>query len=452
MKFKPWKYQRRMRRFLLDKPNALEFVDMGLGKTVVMLGVIDDLIAGMEIRSALVVAPIRVCETTWPDETALWDHTRHLRLNVVRGSPAQRLEKLKQPADIYLINYELLPWLAEVTRKIKALPFDMIVFDESSKMKSHASKRFKKVKPMLPKFRRRVCMTGTPAPRSYLDLFSQTFCADGGERLGLFFTHFRDRYFDFNQYTYECTIKEGAARAIRDKIRDITLSMRSQDYLDLPKIVYNNIKVPLPPTLRKQYEKLQKEMFLALDNADIEAFNAAALSNKCRQFTSGVLYDEERNEHVVHDAKIDALADIIEDAGGQSLLVVYEFKSEMRRLLKRWPKASWIGGGSKGADAIIKRWNTGDVPILFAHGQSIGHGLNLQHGGHMIVWTSCTWDLDLYLQMNKRLHRPGQKKPVIVNHLVMPDTVDMAVMARLANKDTSQAALVKALRSLRGSK
>lgn len=448
MIYKPWPYQRRMRRFLLEHPRAIEFIDMGMGKTVVMLTAISDLVAGLEIRSALVVAPINVVENTWPDEQRQWDHLAHLKLAVVRGSPAQRLAILRRPADIYLINYELLAWLSEVTAK-KPVPFDMIVFDESSKMKSHAAKRFKKIKPLLPRMQRRVIMTGTPTPNNYLDLFSQVFLVDGGERFGPFFTHFRQRYFDFNEWTYACTIKPGAAKAIRKLIRPITLCMRSEDYLALPPVMYHNVTIRLPPAVMRQYAELEKEMFLQLERGEVEAMNAAALTNKCRQFTSGVVYDEEQKEHVIHDHKLDALADIIDDMGGKSLLVVYEFRSELKRMLARWPGTPWIGGGSKDKSGVIKLWNARKAPLVFVHPQSVGHGLNLQHGGHHMVWTSMTWALELYQQMVKRLHRQGQGHPTVVTHLVAAGTVDDAVLGVLREKARGQAALLRRLRALR---
>lgn len=440
-----------MRRFLLDHPCTAEFIDMGLGKTSVALTVVSDLLAGLEISGALVVGPIRVIDQAgpWHEERATWDHVRHLRLVTLRGSPAQRLKLLSEPADVYLINYELIAWLADVTRTMKTLPFDMVIFDESSKMKSHKAVRFRRIKPMLPRFPRRVIMTGTPRPNNYLDLWSQVFLLDGGKRLGAFFTHFRDRYFDFNPYSYECKIKPGAARAIRNAIRDITIAMRSEDYLKLPPIIYTDVKVPLEPSVMAKYRTLQKTMFLELEKAEIEAFNAAALTNKCRQFTSGVMYDEDLKEHVVHDAKMDALEDIIDDAGGNPVLVVYEFRSELARLRKRWPKAPWIGGGSKDPDGAIRAWNTGKTQVMLVHPASVGHGLNLQHGGRRMVWTSMTWSLELYQQMVKRLHRQGQKKPVLVSHLVAPGTVDEAVLEALRGKAKGQDALMRALRRLK---
>jgi SNF2 family DNA or RNA helicase len=428
------------------------FLDMGLGKTVVTLSAIADLIAGLEIRAALVVAPIRVIESVWPQEAQKWDHLRHLKIVVVRGSAKERLAKLAEPADIYLINFEQLIWLSDIASRMKVLPWDMMVFDESTKMKSASARRFKRTKPMLPRCKRFAILTGTPTPNSYMDLWAQIYLLDGGARLGEFVTYFRERYFDYNPWTYELKLKPGAAKQIRDKIRDLVMCLRSEDYLKLPPCVETVIPVDLPPKVLDLYHEFEEELFIKVQDTEVEAFNAAALSMKCRQLTSGAVYDVPSEEgprkwQVVHDAKLDALEDVIEEANGEPLLVVYEFRHELARLLARWPKTPWIGGGSKDSGAIIDQWNKGKLKLLFVHPASVGHGVNLQFGGRLLVWTSGTWSYELYEQMAKRLHRQGQTKPVMVYLLVARGTVDETVAEVLRGKRQGLAELMAALRA-----
>lgn len=449
-------YQLRAAKFVRDHTESALFLEMGLGKTISVLSAMDDLIAGLNINAVLVVAPIRVVESVWPDEVEKWDHTKHLKISLVRGSAKQRAEALKKPAQLFLINYELLPWLADLVKKWKSLPFDMIVFDESSKMKSPRAKRFKKIKRLLPRFKRRVIMTGTPAPNSYLDLWAQVYCADVGRRLGGLFDMFKDRWFTFNQYTYECKIKPGAQKAIRKRIADMVLCMSAKDYLKLPPYVENEVRVKLPPKVMKQYKEFEKELYLKLCDTEVEAFNAASLSMKCRQLTSGAIYDMEdptkkregeRKWTKLHDVKLDALQDIIDEAQGESVLVVYEFKHELARLRKRYPKAPWIGGGSKNADKAIREWNARKHRVMLVHAASVGHGINLQAGGRIMVWTSMTWSYELFAQMVKRLHRQGQLKAVMIHLIIAAGTVDEDVRAALLAKHTGQATLMHALRA-----
>lgn len=459
MKWTPHRYQEVARKHERDHPSAAEFLDMGLGKTVITLSALDDLIAGLNIRSALVVGPIRVIEDVWPVEVKKWDHLKHLKCVLIRGSPAQRKAALRQKGHIYLINYELLPWLVDELRKLIKkripLPFQQVVLDESSKMKSPKAKRFKKFKLIRPHVKRGVwLLTGTPRPNSDLDLWAQLYCCDMGKRLGPHFGMFRDRWFNFNQYTYELTQKPGASKQIRKRISDICLSMRSEDYLELPRLVENVVNVRMPAKAMRQYREFEKEFFLELMDTEVEAFNSASLSMKCRQMTSGAVYqDQEEGERKkdrkwtkMHDAKMQAVQDIVEDAQGEPIIIVYEFKHELARLRKMFPKAPWIGGGSKNASKTIRDWNKGKLPVLFIHPASVGHGVNLQFGGHTMVWTSMTWSLELFQQMYKRLHRQGQAKPVIMHMLVVPGTVDEDVRAALRAKHEGQASLLKALR------
>lgn len=474
MFYKPHAYQEHGRRFMLTHPATAGFMDMGLGKTVTTLTAFNDLWTGLQVRAMLVLAPIRVVENVWPDEVEKWDHLRHLRVSIVRGSPVSRpitvrdrlldeqehrmskpsasaADALRPGFDVYLTNYENLPALCLWMTKQTELPFDMVVYDESTKMKSASARRFKLLKPHLSKFKRAVLLTGTPTPNSYLDLWSQIYLLDQGARLSDFVTHYKDRYFSVNRYSFEVKLKPGADVAIRKRIADISLCLRSEDYLTLPPVVENTIKLDMPAKLRQRYDTFRQELAMTLDKISVEAFNAASLSNKCRQFTSGAVYETAPRPtgkwEALHDLKLDAVEDVIEEANGESVLVVYEFKHELERLRKRWPKAPWIGGGCKDADRSIREWNKGKHRVMLAHPASLGHGVNLQDGGRIMVWTSGSWSYELYAQMVKRLHRQGQRGKVFVHRLCMRSTVDDVVMATLDGKHKSQRELLVALRS-----
>ncbi len=476
MKYNPRPYQEKGEAFIFKRFKVAGFVDMGLGKTVMTLSAISKLHAGLMIRGVLVVAPIMVMEETWPDEIKLWDHTRWMKHAIVRGSPISRkitrkgkiiktkpnqkaIEALAQPVQIHLTNYENFPAICEWMKKQKALPWDMIVFDESSKMKSHSAQRFKKFKHQVGRFKRKVLLTGTPRPNSYLDLWSQIFCLDQGKRLGEFYTWFEDRFFEKNLYTYETKIRPGAAKQIRGLIKDLVFCLRSEDYLKLPPMVINTVKVKLPPKAMKLYKTFEKDMYVKIKEQDVEALSAAVLSMRCRQLTSGAVYNSPIDGAVsrvvgpkkwtaVHDAKLVALEDIIDEAAGEPILIVYEFKHELERLRKRWPKVPYIGGGCdrRVAKKNIRNWNAGKYKMMFVHPASVGHGVNLQHGGRFMVWTSMTWSYELFKQMIKRLHRSGQTKPVMVHLLIATDTVDEVVYEVLQKKKKGQNSLMKALR------
>lgn len=450
-------YQYRALNHLCDHKSAALFLDMGLGKTVVTLTAIRSWIDNLTCRAAIVVAPLRVAQLVWKAEAQEWGHLQSMKIVQVLGDKKARIAALSQKAEVYVINYDNVIWLADwIAEQDKTvLPFDVLVWDESSKMKSHASRRFKLMKPHLARFARNVLLTGTPSPQSYLDLWSQYFLLDRGERLGQFITHYRDRYFDLGYDGWTYKLKSFAAKEIEERIADITLSLRAADHLTMPKLIINKVAVELPAKVREQYQELEKEMFLQLDKGEVEAFNAAALTNKCRQFTGGAIYTDDgrlakgstkRKSVSIHDAKMDALADLIDDAQGQPILVAYEYRHELDRLRERWPRAAVIGSGTKDPEAIVKEWNAGNVPLMFAHPASIGHGVNLQHGGHILVWLTLTWSLELYEQTIARLYRQGQKHPVVVHIMVCKDTIDLAVVDAIASKSSGQAGLLKAIR------
>lgn len=481
MKFTPHGYQTKGIRHILQNPYAAEFLDMGLGKTVITLTAIATLLDRCKIRGVLIVAPKRVCELTWPTEIGKWDHTRYLTVTQIIGSPVSKeikkgkkvirtkpsekaIHSLSLVKDIYLVNYEILPELATWMEAQKELPWDMIVWDESSKMKSASARRFKLMKPVLGRLSRGVLLSGTPAPQSYEDLWSQFYLLDRGERLGQFVSHFRDRYFQtVDRYGYVKKLRPGAARTIEGKISDLTLCLKAEDYLSMPKLVHTVVDVPLSKKTMEQYEEFEREMFIQLESGEgVEALNAASLSSKCRQFTSGAIYrarelDEmgkpigPREWDEIHDAKLDALEEVIEGACGNPVLVAYEFQHELTRLQKRWPKATWLGGGADSAK-IVRDWDAGKIQVLLAHPASIGHGLNLQYGGNRLIFTSGTWSLELYEQTVCRFYRQGQTKPVLVYHLRVPRTADVAVGVAIGKKAKSQAALLAALKAYRSGK
>jgi len=451
--FKPHAYQARAIRFIERKPAASMWLDMGLGKTVVTLTAIQNLISSFRVSKVMVFAPIRVIENTWPDEAKKWIHIG-LRLQVIRGTPKQREAQLNTEADVYLINYEQMGWLYQFRKRLP-LDHDMIVFDESTMMKNPAAKRFKFFKHLFQKRRRTVLLTGTPAPQGYLDLFAQYYLLDRGERLEAFITHYRDKYFhqiDRDGFAWALKSKLHGQR-IEKRIRDVTLTMKAEDYLKMPAIIHNDVKVTLTPKLMEDYRELEREMVLELNALDrVTALNAAVLTNKCRQFTAGAVYvedDEGKRKTVhVHNLKLDALAEVVEETGGEPVLVAYEFQSDLAALRKRWPKARWIGGGQKPAEATrnINDWNRGAVPLMFVHPASVGHGINLQHGGRVLVWYTVPWSLEHYLQTEKRLHRQGQTKPVMVHHLVATGTVDDGVvLPAVKAKGRNQGKMIDAL-------
>lgn len=451
MRFEPREYQRDFIQFIINNPKSANWLDMGLGKSVSVLTAIETLTDSGDSRGVLVFGPLRVVVDTWPDEVRKWDHTRRLKVSVVTGNERQRIAALKPGADVYLCNYENMMWLAAYLHQCGEWPFDWVVYDESSKMKAPTTRRFKLWKACARKFDRVNCLSGTPAPEHFLNLWSQYHLIDGGERLGQFFTHFRDKYFrQPYRNSYEWEMRDGAAKKITDAVKGITLAMSTEDHLDLPPVVYNNVPVAMPPKARALYDVLHKESIVELQSMTVVAANPAVCSGKCRQFTSGALYNSQdlTTWEEVHTAKLDTLADIIEEMQGQPLLVLYEYRHEIARLRKRWPKAAWIGGGSKDASGIIRNWNARKVPLLFAHPSSIGHGVNLQHGGSTMCFLTTPWSGELYAQTVKRLHRSGQASSVMVHCLVCPKTWDEVVVRKQSGKYKTQAALIADLKGI----
>lgn len=453
MKWIPMKHQHAAMKFLWQHLRCALFMGTGLGKTSTVLTMIRFFlghVSGYEaqVKKVLVVAPKRVTTTVWPAEVAKWDHLASLDVMVIEGPPASREQRLKANAPIHAINYELLPWL--IAHYGKRWPYDMVVFDESTKMKSNTAKRFKAMKKVIKSVKRVVLLTGTPAPNGLLDLWSQIFLLDQGERLGTSMTRYKDAFFESDYMGWSWTPYPWTQARIQELLADICLTLKTEDYADLEPLVMNQITVPLPPARTKEYRELEKEMYLALGDQEVEAFNAAALTNKCRQYANGAVYvgeGQERTWSRVHDLKLEVLDDIIEEAAGAPVLVAYEYQSDLERIMARYPKlAQKLGTNPQ----TIADWNAGKIPLLLAHPLSCGHGLNLQGAGQhrntILVWFGLPWSLESYQQMNARLHRTGQTERVFVHHIVTEDTVDEQVLEALESKRSVQDVLLDAMK------
>ena len=446
MKYVPHDYQTRAKDFILEHPKAGMLLEMGLGKTVITLTAIDVLINELfEVDRVLVIAPKRVAEDTWTREHAKWDHLRHLRVSKVLGSPEQRRRALAVDADIYVIGRDNVVWLVEQCRQ--SWPFDMVVIDELSSFKNPQAKRFRALKKVIPKASRVVGLTGTPSANGLMDLWAEIYLLDRGERLGHTLGAYREKYFRPGARNGYVVFKWEPLRGSREKIEaaisDICISMSADDYLTLPKRIDNLIPVKLSPQEMKQYMTMEAEQLLHIDDEDVVALNAAAVMTKLLQIANGSVYSHEGNVVRLHDAKLEALLEII-DTTDSPVLIFYSYKHDLAAIKAAIPGARTLDGPED-----IAEWNAGRVRVLLAHPASVGYGLNLQEGGHVIVWYGLTWSLELYQQANARLYRQGQDKPVIIHHLIAEGTVDEQVMRALQEKDMSQAALMAALKERR---
>lgn len=452
MIFRPHAYQQHCISKIIEIKKLGLFLDMGLGKTVMTLTAVRELKYNrFAVRRVLVIAPKKVAEGTWTKEKDKWDHTKILRVSPVLGSQAKRIRALNTPADIYIINRENVCWLVDHYRN--SWPFDMVVVDESSSFKSHSAKRFKALASVSSRIERMVELTGTPSPNGLEDLWSQIFLLDGGERLGKRYTQFRERYFQPDKrgpagmiYSYEA--KPGTEQSILEKISDICISMKAEDYLQLPDITYHEIPVALDEKSAKAYRELEREMVLQLpeDEEEISVASAAALSNKLLQLANGAIYDEERRVHEIHRCKLEAFMELVESLQGRPLLVFYNYQHDRERML-----SALSGTRLRIRELKTTRdeddWNRGMIDILLTHPASSAYGLNLQQGGNHVVWFGLTWNYELYTQANKRLHRQGQKEKVFIHHLVCSGTRDEDVMQALQRKDDVQSWVMESLKA-----
>lgn len=448
MKFQPHPYQRYcINRLISDETVAL-LLDMGLGKTVITLTAINDLRYNrFAISRTLVIAPKRVAEKTWSREASKWDHLKHLRVIGVLGTATQRIRALNTPADVYVINRENVPWLVDYYRN--DWPFDMVVIDESSSFKNHQAKRFKALTWVRPHIRRIVELTGTPAPNGLIDLWAQMYLLDQGERLGKRITHYRERYFEPDQrdrdHVFSYRPKPGASEAIHERISDICISMRADDYLGLPDITSVTVPVTLDSKAQAAYDRMEREMLLEVDGEVIDAGTAAVLTGKLLQLCNGAVYDEARNVVEVHQCKIEVFMELVEALNGQPALVFYSYQHDLSRL-QRALAGTGLHVRQLQGPQDEDDWNARKVDILLAHPASCAFGLNLQEGGNQVIWFGLPWSLELYQQANKRLHRQGQKEKVIIHHLVVEGGMDEDVMAALDEKCDTQDRLLNALK------
>jgi SNF2 family DNA or RNA helicase len=444
VKFDPHPYQDRGIRLMLEEPAAAMLADMGLGKTVISLTAADVMIKAGEVQYVLVVAPLRVVHTVWEQEAQKWDHLRHLRFSVVHGTPAQRKNAFGVDADIYLTNFDNLKWLTE---QPEAVEFDMLIIDESTELKNHKTKRFKALRKILPHFKRRYILTGTPAPNGYEDLWAQYYLLDLGERLGPYITHYRMEYFYPAGFGWK--LQDNAEHLINKKIADISLRLAARDYLKMPPLIHTRVPIELPAKARKAYHSLSELFFAQLDDGVITVANAAVKTTKLRQLSNGSIYHDDGSTEVVHTNKLDALEEIYESLQGNPLLVAYEFDHDRLAIQKRFGCTSLKEHTTKKQQQeVIRAWNAGELQMLALHPKAGGHGLNLQHGGHHLAWYGLTWNLNYYDQLIARLWRQGQKQRVFVYHLLAENTLDDVVLKTLRAKNRTQQGLLQALAEL----
>lgn len=456
MKFVPHDYQRYCITRGLQQPELMLFLDMGLGKTVVTLTIVNDLRYNrFLIQRCLVVAPKKVAEDTWTREQAKWDHLHLLKVIPVLGSTSKRIRALNSPGDVYVINRENVPWLVDYYRN--DWPFDMVVVDEMSSFKSHAAKRFKALKSIRGHISRIIGLTGTPAPNGLIDLWAQIYLLDGGKRLGRTITEYRNNYFTpasrnaTTIFSYEPL--PGAEEIIQNQIKDICISLQAKDYLRLPEKITNIRYIKLDAKAQKAYDTLEKQRILEMQDEVIDAGSAGILAGKLLQLANGAVYvntdpgnPKQREICEIHDNKIEAFLELIEAEEGKHMLVFYNFQHDLSRIKASLAKKKLRIRELKNSDDVSD-WNAGEIDILLAHPASTAYGLNLQDGGNVVIWFGLNWSLELYQQANARLYRQGQKQPVYIHHLVVAGSVDEDVMAALEKKDDCQMALLNSLKA-----
>lgn len=449
MKYTPHDYQDYATKFILDHPIAAVFLDMGLGKSIITLTALFDLcLDSFQIRKVLVIAPLRVARDTWPAEIRKWDHLKGLSWSLAVGSEVERKAALRQRAFVYIINRENVQWLVEES----GLPFDydMVVIDELSSFKSYQAKRFRSLLKVRPQVKRIVGLTGTPSSNGLMDLWAEFRLLDMGERLGRFITGYRTRFFVPDKRNAQVVFSykpiPGAEDAIYRQISDITISMKAVDHLQMPDCVFNEVKVALSPKEKLVYDSMKSDLVVSLGDAEIDAGNAAALSNKLSQMANGAVYGEDKRVVSIHDRKLDSLEDLIEGANGKPVLVAYWFKHDLERIKERLHKLH-IPFSTLDSSTSIERWNRGELPVALIHPASAGHGLNLQAGGSTLVWFGLTWSLELYQQANARLWRQGQKDTVVIHHIITEGTIDERILAALGKKEKTQSALIEAVKA-----
>ena len=454
MKFTPHEYQKYCIEYIKTHNVSALFLDMGLGKTIITLTALRDLMLDdVSISKVLVIAPLRVARDTWPAEVEKWDHLSDLDVSVIVGAAKERTAALNHSAMIYVVNRENVKWLVEYYEKNGlSWDFDCIVIDELSSFKNYQSQRFKWLRKVRPFVKRWIGLTGTPTSNGLMDLWAEIGILDGGERLGRFIGRYRDAYFkpgSMNPSTgvvFSYIPRPGAEEQIYDRISDMTISMKALDYLDMPECVYVDHKVEMSEPERRLYDQLKKDLIIPLEDGDIDAANAASLSNKLLQMSNGAVYDENGEARTIHSRKLEMLEDLIESANGQPMLIAYWFKHDRERILSHLTAAGYSPRDIRESQDI-KDWNAGNIPVALIHPAGAGHGLNIQEGGHILIWFGLTWSLELYQQTNARLWRQGQKQTVTIHHIITANTVDEDVLAALASKDVTQEKLIAAVKA-----
>ena len=444
MQYRPHEYQNYATNFILEHPIAAVLLEMGLGKSVITLTAIYELMLNrFEVNKVLVIAPLRVARDTWPSEIDKWEHLKGLTYSVVIGTEAERLRALRTPSHVYLINRENIDWL--ITKSGIPFDFDMVVIDELSSFKSYSAKRFKSLLKVRPRVKRIVGLTGTPSGNGLMDLWAEFRVLDMGERLGRYITHYRNRFFVPDKRNQQMVFSykpiPGAEDEIYRRISDITISMKSGDYLKMPECIINEVPVTLSDEEWSIYDDFREDMVVALKDDEIDAVNAASLSGKLLQMANGAVYNEEKEVLHIHDRKLDALEDLIEGANGKPVLIAYWFNHDLERIKNRFA----IREIKNSKD--IRDWNNGEIPVAVIHPASAGHGLNIQFGGSTIIWFGLTWSLELYQQTNARLWRQGQNNTVIIHHIIAKSTIDEDVMKALRKKEKVQSALIDSVKA-----
>ena len=444
MQYRPHEYQTYATNFILEHPIAAVLLEMGLGKSVITLTSIYELMLNrFEVNKVLVIAPLRVARDTWPSEIEKWEHLKELTYSVVIGTEAERLRALRTPAHVYLINRENIDWL--ITKSGIPFDFDMVVIDELSSFKSYSAKRFKSLLKVRPRVKRIVGLTGTPSGNGLMDLWAEFRVLDMGERLGRYITHYRNRFFVPDKRNQQMVFSykpiPGAEDEIYRLISDITISMKSGDYLKMPECIINEVPVILSDEEWSIYDDFREDMVVALKDDEIDAVNAASLSGKLLQMANGAVYNEEKEVVHIHDRKLDALEDLIEGTNGKPVLIAYWFNHDLERIKKRFTVREIK------TSKDIKDWNNGEIPVAVIHPASAGHGLNIQFGGSTIIWFGLTWSLELYQQTNARLWRQGQNNTVVIHHIIAKNTIDEDVMKALRKKEKVQSALIDSVKA-----
>jgi SNF2 family DNA or RNA helicase len=450
MLWNPHQYQQNAVKFLIENGSGQLWLDPGLGKTSIALQAIKTLKAANVVNKVLILAPLRPCYAVWPEEIQKWDNFNGMTISVLHGPTKDK--KLHDTSLIHVINFEGLQWLSATLRKMNIkLPYDMLIVDEISYLKNTRTQRFKALAPFLDQFKRRFGLTGSPAPNSLMDIFGPQLVIDRGATFGKYITHFRTNYFFPTGYGgYTWALQPGAEEKIHEALANKVLRMSAQDYLDLPELITNRVYVTLPEKAMKLYKDLEDKLLIDIENGQVTAMNAAVAVGKCQQIANGAIYldGEDKEIQEVHEEKLNAVEEIVEELSGQPCIIGYHFKHDLDRLQKLFPSAPVIGSGVSGdkLTGIINKWNGGHIPVLLAHPQSAGHGLNLQGAGHAVIWFSNTWSLEIFEQFIRRLWRQGQRNNIVVHQIIAKKTIDEAIVAAINSKDKTQQSLMTAIR------